>query len=138
MKSKVVVFVVVMLSLSLSLSFGTAMALEFEPMAFQYLRSGTTDIGPGSNGSIYVYGNTLAKQVVNRVEVTIILQQYKNGAWVDYWSDRVVRHEATSATAEKMVSVQGGYQYRLYGIHNVTHNNVSETTYTLTGSWYVN
>lgn len=144
MNRKIIVLVVVMLLLS----FGTAMAfefepvvdqqLEFEPMAYQYLRTGYVSLSNQGNLTFYLYGDTLAKQQVSSIEVTLILQQYKNGAWVNVWSENASRLNASSVSHERLVSVPGGYHYRLYGIHNVFHNGVSETSHTYTGSVYIN
>lgn len=135
MNRKIIVLAVVVVVL---LSFGSVHAFEFEPMALQYLRTGTTDLGPGSGSSVYVYGNTLAKQTVSFVEITVVLQQFKNGAWVDIWSDRVVRQNASSATIDRLVNVQRGFHYRVYGMHRVTHNGVTEILDSQTGTWYFN
>lgn len=135
MYQKLIVLVVIVMLLS----FGTAIAFEIEPMAFQFLRSGTTDIGQGSgSGSVYLHGNTLAKQTVSRIEVTVVLQQFKNGAWVDIWSDSVVSQNASNATIDRLVPVQRGFYYRVYGMHRVTHSGVTEILDTQTSSVYVN
>lgn len=134
MTRKIVALVLVMLLLSV----GTGMAFEFEPMAYQYLRSGKVTLSNAGSGTLYVYGETLAKQVVSTVEVTVILQQYKNGAWVDVWSERAVRNNASSVNIDKIVAVPKGYYYRVYGIHSVSHAGVTETNHTLSGSVYVN
>ena len=134
MNRKIIILVVVMLLLSL----GTSMAFDFQPMAYQYLRTGYTSLYDYGNRTLLLIGETEAKQPVNTIEVTIILQQYRNGAWVNVWSDTATRLNSLTSYIQKDVSVQGGYHYRLYGIHNVTHNGVSETNYTYTGSKYVN
>jgi hypothetical protein len=114
------------------------MAFEVAPMAYQYFRSGFVFMSNEGNGSLYLYGETLAKQQVSKVEVTIYVQQLRNGTWVNIWSDSASRLGASSVNIDRIVIVPGGYYYRLHGEHIVNHLGVIEKDYSYTGSTYVN
>ncbi|MBS4031604.1 MAG: hypothetical protein KGZ63_09315 [Clostridiales bacterium] len=71
-------------------------------------------------------GETVAKQVVQSVNVVIYLQQYRNGQWVNIWSDKTTKFGSINATINKSVIAPRGYYYRLVGVHGVNHNGVYE------------
>ena len=134
MSRKVIALMVVLLLLS----FGTAMAFEVVPMAYQYFRTGYVFISNEGNGTLFLSGETMAKQQVSVIEVTICLQQYKNGTWVDIWSDTATKLGASTVVINRSVTVPRGYNYRLRGIHSVYHQGVSESDISYTGPTYVN
>lgn len=117
---------------------GTAAAIQVVPMAYQYFRSGFVFMSENYDGTLYLYGQTMAKQEVSRIEVTITLQQYKNGQWVNIASDSAVRFGASIVDIDRTArNVPRGYYYRLRGEHSVTHAGITETDISYTGAMYL-
>lgn len=79
------------------------------------LDQGIARISNKGNRVVNIYGATLAYVTCDKLIVRMYLQQYKNGAWVNYgdspYGDTV--YNASSLSRSYNVSVAGGYYYRV-------------------------
>lgn len=103
------------------------MAFEVTPMAYEYLLAGFTALDNRGNGSLSISGFTYAQEQVYRIEVTIYLQRYENGTWVNFWNDNTTRFNASTVNIDRYITVPKGYSYRIHGVHRVINNGVHET-----------
>ena len=123
-KKVVSLVVVVML-----LSFSAALAAEIVPMARLYFLMGACKMGKPDNDTLYLNAYTLAKQQVSRVNVTIFLQAYINGTWVNVWSASQTAYGASKAEIDRFVKPSKGYIYRLFAEHNVSSRGIKNDYY---------
>ena len=107
-----------------------------EPQAFQYLAFGSSSLD-FSGTTALCYGCTEAKQVVDYIAVTITLQRWNGSRWENVASWPFSKYNTFSVEGYKGISVARGYYYRVQGFHKVTHNGVTETTYSYTDSIYL-
>lgn len=107
-----------------------------EPQAFQYLAYGSSALDFSGNTAL-CYGCTEAKQVVDYVAVTITLQRWNGSRWENVASFPFSKSNAFSVEGYKGVTVTRRYYYRVKGFHKVTHNGVTETTYSYSDSMYL-
>lgn len=103
----------------------------------KFLSHGTGTISIMGSRSVGVSGRTNAYQVVDKLNVSLILQRLKGDNWVPvYTYGPKSAYNTYSVTASKTYSVTGGYYYRLVGTHSVVENGTSESVASCTdGIW---
>lgn len=96
---------------------------------WSYMSFGTGSISIVSGRTLGVTGTTNAYRTVDSLMVLVSIQRLENGSW------KTVK-VGTAATASNNYSVstsythtvEGGFYYRVYGAHSVTHEGKTEAT----------
>lgn len=102
-----------------------------------YLQSGHAKISNEGNRVVKISGGTDAYQKCDRVVVTIYLDRYENGKWVEVTSVTSSSTNAYTANCSKNVTVTGGYYYRARGYHTVYVGNTTESAASLSDGIYI-
>ncbi len=92
-----------------------------------YLASGTSVINDAGGGKIGAGGTTTAAKDC-KVSVNVIVEKKVNGSWVRLTSWSVTRTNDIIATTGKLISVAGGYYYRVRCLHNAGTDSSSSFT----------
>lgn len=116
--------------------------LQAEGIAYPRLR-GTYFNNGGGNITVTGYrqvmitGDTVARQTVDSVKVTIHLQRLEGGNWVTIASyGPTVKYNTYYVSASRTYSVSGGYYYRMRGSHTVIEGDKFESAASVTnGIW---
>ncbi|MDI6710677.1 MAG: DUF6147 family protein [Bacillota bacterium] len=107
-----------------------------EPESFQYLACGISTLDFSGNTAL-CYGRTEAQQVVDYIAVTVTLQRWNGSSWVNVASYPFSKSNTSVVEGYKGVTVTRGYQYRVKSFHKVTHDRVTEITYSYSQSKYL-
>ena len=104
----------------------------------RYLLSGTSTITPFS-GYVKVSGWTEAYDDVDNLKVELTVYRVStSGALTEVWSTtKTATDDFEVSYPSTRVNVTSGYYYAIEGKHTVTHNGVTETTYTNPDPVYV-
>ena len=102
-----------------------------------YLQKGHCKISNEGGRVVRISGGTDAHQTCDRVVVTIYLDRYENGKWVQVTSVTASETNSYTANCAKSVSVTGGYYYRARGYHTVYEGNTSESAASLSDGIYI-
>lgn len=93
---------------------GSAAAADIQPR-WSYILTIGGDIDISSFGTATVYGNGTARSTdVNKLAITLDLQQYTNGKWETKKSWSQTSQLFSINTADYSWAVAHGYSYRLY------------------------
>lgn len=116
--------------------------LQAEGIAYPTLRgiyfaNGGGNITVTGKRTVMVSGETVARQSVDSVKVTLHLQQLKGENWVTIASyGPTVKYNTYYVSASRTYSVTGGYYYRMTGSHTVIENGKFESAASATdGVW---
>lgn len=116
--------------------------LSAEGIAYPILRGTYFSNGGGNitaigKGSVRISGETVARQSVDSVKVTLHLQQLKGDNWVTIASyGPTVKYNTYYVAASRTYSVAGGYYYRMTGSHTVIEGDAFESAVSSTdGVW---
>lgn len=116
--------------------------LSAEGIAYPILRGTYFSNGGGNitaigKGSVRISGETVARQSVDSVKVTLHLQQLKGDNWVTVASyGPTVKYNTYYVAASRTYSVAGGYYYRMTGSHTVIEGDKFESAASATdGVW---
>lgn len=114
-----------------------AQEIAYPTLRGKYFGNGGGGITLTGNRTVLLTGNTVARQTVDSVKVTMHLQQLKNGSWVTIASyGPVTKSNTYYVSASRSYSVAGGYYYRMTGSHTVIENGVFESAASATdGIW---
>lgn len=93
-----------------------------------YLQSGYSNISKTGTGSIAAGGTTNAQTKVSTVKVSVIVERYVGGNWIQYTSWSATRYDASSVTSGKTMNVPTGYYYRTRSIHSANSDMSSSQT----------
>lgn len=105
----------------------------------KYLDSGSATLSNDGGGKVVVSGRTTAKQTVDTVGVSTLVQRWTGSAWVDVGS-------TSTSTATNRSTVYGsesrelstGYYYRIKSTHWAKQGDTTEQGVKYTGSILVN
>mgnify|MGYP003378535618 FL=1 len=116
--------------------------LQAEGIAYPTLRGTYLDHGAGritvtGSRQVMITGDTVARQNVDSVKVTLHLQQLKGQNWVTIASyGPTVKYNTYYISTSRTYSVAGGYYYRMTGSHTVIENGKFESAASATdGVW---
>lgn len=116
--------------------------LQAEGIAYPKLRGTYLDHGAGritvtGYRQVMITGDTIARQSVDSVKVTIHLQRLEGGNWVTIASyGPTTRHNTYYVSVNRTYSVAGGYYYRMRGSHTVIEGDAFESAVSSTnGIW---
>lgn len=103
----------------------------------KYFNNGGGNITVTGYRQVMITGDTVARQNVDSVKVTIHLQRLESGSWVTIASyGPTVKHNTYFVSANRTYSVAGGYYYRMRGSHTVIENGEFESAVSSTnGIW---
>lgn len=104
----------------------------------KYLACGTGGLSLQGTRRLYMSGSTSAYQYVDKVKVTLYLQQLKNGNWVtvQILGPKTANNDYYVSN-NKYYSVTGGYYYRVYGGHTVIEGNENEALTSYSNGFWV-
>lgn len=97
-----------------------------------YLQDGSVTIVETGKGKLNAGGSTVAQQIVDRVQLAVILEQYTDGMWSQVYSWNVSNTNTVFVSTSKSFTVPRGYYYRARGIHSA--NTDVSNSYT-NGIW---
>lgn len=102
-----------------------------------YFANGAGRITVTGYRQVMLTGDTVARQNVDSVKVTLHLQRLEGGSWVTIASyGPTVKHNTYYVTASRTYSVAGGYYYRMTGSHTVIEGDKFESAASATdGVW---
>ena len=100
-----------------------------------YLLEGRSTIGRADSTHIHISGNTKATQTCDKVRLTLYVERSTSYA-TGYGTYKTYTYSADNAyQLNKEISnikVDRGYYYRVFAVHSVTENGVTETTDSVT------
>ena len=100
-----------------------------------YLGNGTSAISRTDNSHISISGNTNATQTCDKVRLTLFVERSTSYA-TGYGTYKSYSYSADNAyslvKAVSNIPVDRGYYYRVFAVHSVTENGVTETTDSVT------
>lgn len=102
-----------------------------------YFNNGGGNITVTGARTVMVSGETVARQSVDSVKVTIHLQRLEGENWVTIASyGPTVKYNTYYVSASRTYSVAGGYYYRMTGSHTVIEGDKFESAASATnGVW---
>lgn len=116
--------------------------LSAEGIAYPRLRGTYLDHGAGritvtGYRQVMLTGDTIARQSVDSVKVTIHLQRLEGNSWVTIASyGPTVKYNTYYVSASRTYSVTGGYYYRMTGSHTAIEGDAFESAVSSTnGIW---
>lgn len=114
-----------------------AEGIAYPTLRGKYFGNGGGNITVTGYRQVMITGDTVARQNVDSVKVTIHLQQLKGENWVTIASyGPTVKYNTYFVSANRTYSVAGGYYYRMTGSHTVIENGEFESAVSSTdGIW---
>ena len=104
-----------------------------------YLASGTSSIAKPDGSHANISGDTTATRTIDTVRLTLYLERSKSYA-TGYGTYKTYSYSANNvyqlAKGISNIPVDGGYYYRVRGVHSVTHNGTTECTDSVTNPIY--
>lgn len=102
-----------------------------------YLSSGSGRISIAGTRKVTVVGSTSAYKKCDKVKVTLLLQRLEGNSWVTVKiSDTKTAKNTNYVSISKTYSVEGGYYYRVSGIHTAIKGSTTESSASYTnGVW---
>ncbi len=101
-----------------------------------YLQTGTCKITNKGNNRVLLSGSTDAYQKCDSIVVTVYLDRYENGEWVEVSSITNRANDALTVSTSGYKTVTPGYYYRARGYHTIYKGNTTESAASLTdGIW---
>ncbi|MEW6772024.1 MAG: DUF6147 family protein [Bacillota bacterium] len=100
-----------------------AKSKDVAPLSTRYLCDAVCRLYDNGDGTVTLYGKSVANQTVDQIWVKVTLQRWTGAGWVDVNSGyRADRYNTFIAQISKDQSVQRGCYYRCKGQHQVIHN----------------
>ena len=100
-----------------------------------YLGSGRSTIARADSTHINISGNTIATQTCDKIRLTLFVERSTSYA-TGYGTYKSYSYSADDAynlsKAISNIKVDRGYYYRVFAVHSVTENGVTETTDSVT------
>lgn len=114
-----------------------AEGIAYPTLRGKYFANGGGNITVTGHRQVMITGDTVARQTVDSVKVTIHLQRLEGGSWVTIASyGPTVKYNTYFVSANRTYSVAGGYYYRMRGSHTVIENGEFESAASVTdGIW---
>lgn len=114
-----------------------AEGIAYPTLRGKYFNNGGGNITVTGYRQVMITGDTVARQNVDSVKVTIHLQRLEGGSWVTIASyGPTVKYNTYFVSASRTYSVAGGYYYRMTGSHTVIENGEFESAASATdGVW---
>lgn len=114
-----------------------AEGIAYPTLRGKYFSNGGGGITVTGYRQVLVTGETVARQSVDSVKVTMHLQRLEGGNWVTIASyGPTVKYNTYYVSASRTYSVAGGYYYRMTGTHTVIKNGEFESAASATdGVW---
>lgn len=114
-----------------------AEGIAYPVLRGKYFNNGGGNITVTGYRQVMITGDTVARQNVDSVKVTIHLQRLEGGSWVTIASyGPTVKYNTYFVSASRTYSVTGGYYYRMTGSHTVIENGEFESAASATdGIW---
>ena len=104
-----------------------------------YLGNGTSSISKPDGTHANISGSTNATRTCDKVILTLYLERSKSYA-TGYGNYKTYHYNAENVyqlvKAVSNIPVESGYYYRVKGVHQVTHNGVTECTNSVTDPIY--
>ena len=101
-----------------------------------YLQTGTCKITNKGNNRVLLSGSTDAYQKCDYIFVTVYLDRYENGEWVEKGSITNNAENALTVSTTGYKTVTPGYYYRARGYYTIRKGNTTESAASLTdGIW---
>lgn len=115
----------------------SAEGIAYPKLRGTYLNNGVGRITVTGSRTVMIAGDTIARQNVDSVKVTLHLQRLEGGSWVTIASyGPTVKYNTYHVTATRTYSVSGGYYYRMRGSHTVIEGDKFESAVSATdGIW---
>lgn len=113
-------------------------SLAYASVQGYYLSDGSCNITTGT-GYVYVKGETTAYEPVESITVELkLFKETKPGFWVKVWGDSATANNADNVKYRKTkVTVDSGYNYKLYSIHSIENGSYYESNDLETPGYYV-
>ncbi len=106
----------------------SAEGIAYPTLRGKYFSNGAGRITVTGYRQVMITGDTIARQDVDSVKVTIHLQRLEGGSWVTIASyGPTVKYNTYYVSASRTYSVSGGYYYRMRGSHTVIENGEFES-----------
>ena len=114
-----------------------AEGIAYPTLRGKYFNNGGGNITVTGHRQVMVTGDTVARQNVDSVKVTIHLQRLEGGSWETVASyGPTVKYNTDYVSASRTYSIAGGYYYRMTGSHTVIENGEFESAVSSTnGVW---
>lgn len=114
-----------------------AEGIAYPTLRGTYFNNGSGGITITGYRQVLVTGETVARQSVDSVKVTLHLQRLQGGNWVTIASyGPTVKYNTYYVSASRTYSVSGGYYYRTTGTHTVIEGDKFESAASATnGVW---
>lgn len=94
---------------------------------WSYMNFGTGSLSIKSGRTLSVGGCTTAYRVVDSIMVILSVQKLESGSWKTvYFGPTAKATNDSLVTSSFTCTVEGGYYYRVYGAHSVTHDGTTE------------
>lgn len=114
-----------------------AEGIAYPRLRGKYFSNGAGRITVTGYRQVMLTGDTIARQNVDSVKVTIHLQRLEGNNWVTIASyGPTVKYNTYYVTVSRTYSVAGGYYYRMTGSHTVIEGDAFESAVSSTnGVW---
>ncbi|MBD2845081.1 hypothetical protein IDH44_07750 [Paenibacillus sp. IB182496] len=110
----------------------------FDP-SFDYLDDGGAMIAQSSAGKALISGDSSAKDTVDTIAVRLYVERWTGSAWVNYTNKPAkTQSNDTYVYDSHIVSVTGGYYYRVRSVHWTIEGGVQEQGVRYTSSVLIN
>ena len=93
-----------------------------------YLQTGTSTIGDKGPGLVAAGGTTTAQTKVATVKVSVMLERYVGGKWIQYTTWQASASNTNYVSSAKKVTVPTGFYYRVRCIHSANTDASSSWT----------
>jgi hypothetical protein len=108
------------------------------PNAFQTLYRGECQIINNGNGIINISGLTSTYYAVEKIGLTLNLQQYSNGSWYTIGSYPYSRYDTATLSGGQTLGVSKGNFYRVLAQHSSIDGSLSENGISYSAELYIN
>lgn len=103
-----------------------------------YLQRGVSKITNKGNRTVELAGNTDAYQKCDQIFVTVYLDRYENGKWIEVSSVSYQAKDAYTVSGSALKVVTPGYYYRARGYHTIYKGSTVESAASLTDGIWIN
>jgi len=112
-------------------------AVVVKPDSYQTISGGQCKIVNNGDGTINISGSTSAYYAVEKIGLKLSLQYLSGGKWCASKSYSYAKYNASSVSGGQLLSVSGGYYYRVVGQHSSLNGSVSESGQSYSESIYI-
>lgn len=107
------------------------------PQSYETISGGSCKIINNGDGTISISGSTSTYNKVDQVGVKLNLQYYTGGKWTTLKSYSYNRTDSNYSSGGKVISVSGGYNYRVFAQHTSLDGGVSESGQSYSEAIYI-